>query len=97
MAVVSTSAPQLGLPFVSLSINNRSYRWYLSVGPMQYLRRSGNIPQERKSIREAGLMISGSDDIVKSLVDPMALAQEIHLGPTTRDRAKLRVAWQSTH
>src|ERR1035438_7985854 len=29
---------------------------------------------KRKSIREAGLMIGGSDDVVKALVNPVALA-----------------------
>ena len=29
---------------------------------------------KRKSIREAGLMISGSNDVVKALVNPVALA-----------------------
>ena len=63
----------------------------------QDVRYNGRFPQERRLICEAGLIISGGDDVVKALMDPVTLAQEIYLGPSTRDLSELSVAWNRTH
>ena len=42
-------------------------------------------------------MIGGNDDVVNALVNPVALTQEIHLSPATRDQAEFRVTWQGAH
>ena len=49
------------------------------------------------SLRKSGFTVGGSDVGVEALVNPVALAEEIHLAPSAGDRTELGVAWQRAH
>src|ERR1035441_9114484 len=48
------------------------------------------------SVSETGLSVGGGDVGVESLVDPVALAEEVELAPSTRDWAELGTPRQRT-
>ncbi|WP_406238536.1 hypothetical protein [Nocardia sp. NBC_01009] len=49
------------------------------------------------SVSKAGLMVGGRDCVVKTLVNPMTLAQDAPLPPSAGGRNELGVAWHLTH
>jgi transcriptional regulator GlxA family with amidase domain len=49
------------------------------------------------SLRKSGLTVGGSDVGVEALVNPVALAEEVHLAPSARNRTELGVAWYHAH
>jgi len=49
------------------------------------------------SLPKAGLVVGDSDVVVKALVDPVALTEQVHVTPSTGDRTELGAAWQRAH